>query len=158
MKLLFCIAILFIGSCAHSQSAFKRQSKLELPESARFAHTTVTKDSVVNAFRFGVVVPAYAITASNTFTNAQAMAGGEFGYKHQLYNYGTQLYTTQWSVNLAWFALNTATPPTSIQGIQTFALLGGYDNDLIQAGPMYNPQAPKGQKVGLAVSIGIALH
>lgn len=147
-----------------AQSVFKGQPHLAKPTAAingnPYIRATVQTpaDSVVNAWRFGVVVPAYAVTPSNTFTNAQAMAGGEFGYKHQTYNYATQSYTTVWSINAAWFALNTATPPTSITGIQTFAVLGGYDNDLIQAGPMYNPQAPKGQKVGLAISIGIALH
>lgn len=151
-------SLLFVCNFLTAQSVLKRQPQLALPTLNKFAHATLLTDSTVNAWRFGVVVPAYAITANNSFANAQAMAGGEFGYKHQLYSYATRTYRTVWSINAAWFALNTATPPTSISGIQTFAILGGYDNDLIQAGPMYNPQAPKGQKVGFAVSLGIALH
>ena len=159
---LFLLILITLTIEGFSQSPFKRQPKINAPEVTRFLSRAVTgissTDTIINAWRFGVVVPAYAVTSANTFTNAQAMAGGEFGYKHQRFTFSTQQYNTVWSVNLAWFALNTATPPTSITGIQTFAILGGYSNDLIQAGPMYNPQAPKGQKFGAAVSIGIALH
>lgn len=158
MKYLLIFAILFIGFFSNAQSPFKTLPKVGPPGSHIHAMTMAVvaqPDSLLNVWRFTANVAAYGYTFNG---KSQAMAGAEFGYNHEKWNYTTSKWVTQWSVNGAWFPINSATAITSLQQLESIAVLVGLDNNLIQFGPMLNPNAPHGQQFGICISLGITLN
>jgi hypothetical protein len=169
-KLILALGLLLsIG--AKAQSPFKAEPKLALPQHAlrydRYGTVNPLTDSIVNAWRFGVAVSPVGVTFAGVY---QASAGVEFEYEHQDYNYATQTYRVLWSGGVAWIPINTSTPITGINQLESIGALFGFDNDLIKVGPFYNPntpgpivngvQQPAGFKdrVGAWMAIGINLN
>lgn len=156
MKFIIALSILFISATVYAQSPFKPLAKVYVAQPNRFAHATVVlPDSTLNAWRFTANLAAYGYTFNGV---SQAMSGAEFGYQHEKWSYTSSKWITQWSVNAAWFPLNTAAKITSLQDLESIAVLVGVDNNLVQFGPMINPNAPKGQQIGLCISLGITLN
>lgn len=161
-KIILFILCIGMATAGQAQNPFKPQPKVNSYKAntfARFLAVAPQPDSFVNAFRFGAQVAAFGYTfGPSGQKSSQGLAGAEYGFKHMKWNYATQKWNIQWSANFAWFAINTSTPPTSLDGIQTIAALVGFDNDLIQFGPMWNPHPAPGQNpLGLVISIGISL-
>lgn len=155
MKYLFIVVLLVIAGVAHGQSPFRPLPKVVRHTNPFLRAAATAPDSTLNVWRFTANIAAYGYTFSG---KSQAMAGAEYGYEHEKWNYTTSKWVTQWSVNAAWFPLNSATAITSIQQLESVALLVGLDNNLVQFGPMFNPNAPSGQQFGLCVSLGITLN
>jgi hypothetical protein len=169
MKFILIIAFLFcIGTVANAQSPFKAEPLLQyralsvrsmalstVPAAISPLPSVTQADSIVNAWRFTANISPGGYTFNGTY---QVMAGAEFGWQHQSYSYATQTYTVIYSINAAWFPINSANGFTSLSGISSVAALFGFDNNLIQFGPMYNPNAPANQKWGVCAVIGITLN
>lgn len=158
--LLIAFFTLFIGLCASAQSPFKSEPKPAARLELRLG-ATVQPDSIVNAWRFTANFAAYGYSFNGT---SSALSGGEFGYEHQSYNYATQTLTVIWSVNAAWFPINSALPISGLQSFETLGLTFGFHNPFpvgnseIQIGPSFNPNAPKNQQFGILATIGILLN
>lgn len=159
---LFIIALLFIGTMANGQSPFKAEPKVVIRNNP-FARVSVAQpDSFLNAWRFTANVAAYGYSFGSGGTSSE-LSGAEFGYEHQKWNYITSTWDVKWSVNAAWFPINTALPVT-LSNIQTFGVTFGFKNPLpvgnsvIQIGPDYNPNAPKNNRLGVLATIGILLN
>jgi hypothetical protein len=114
-------------------------------------------DSIHNVWRFGVTISPVGYTLAGVY---QASAGVEFGYQHQDYSYATQTNRVLWSANGVWIPINTSTPITSIQQLESLGALFGFDNNLIQVGPFVNPNAPGPfkNKAGFWAVLGINLN
>jgi hypothetical protein len=150
------VALLFIGTIVSAQSPFKSEPKLSHPIIGRFDRAINPKtDSIVNVYRFAVGISPAGFTFGGTY---QAAAGLEYGIQHQDYNFATQKYTVLWSANGVWIPINTATKIQSIKDIATFGALVGFQNNLIQVGPFYNPNAIGKDRVGIWVVLGINLN
>ena len=163
MKILLLASIIIISAVANAQSPFVRETLPAQRQSNQYAHLTVSQsDSIVNAWRFTANVAAYSYTFGNGGTSGE-LTGAEFGYQHQSYNYATQILSVLWSINAAWFPINTVLP-IMLSNIQTFGLTFGFKNPLpvgnsiIQVGPDYNPNAPKTQHFGALATVGILLN
>ena len=158
--LVFLLATI-INFSTNAQSPFMREARPGLRYSNPYAHATAAEpDSFVNAFRFTANVAAYSYTFGGT---SGSLTGAEFGYEHQRYNYADSTLSVVWSINAAWFPINTSLPIT-ISNIQTFGLTFGFKNpfpignSVIQVGPDYNPNALKNQHFGALATIGILLN
>jgi hypothetical protein len=163
MKYLLIVCILLIGAVANAQSPFSKEVLPTARPSNPYAHALVVQaDSFVNAWRFTANVAAYCYTFGSGGTSGE-LTGAEFGYQHQQFNYATQTLSVVWSINAAWFPINTALPIT-LSNIQTFGLTFGFKNpvpvgnSIIQVGPDYNPNAPKTQHFGVLATVGILLN
>lgn len=157
--ILFLIAIVFAGAVS-AQSPFKAEPK---PYVNPFARDVVSRPIYVNAWRFTGNISAYNYTFSKGAASSSDLIGAEYGYEHQKYDTATKGYDVVWSVNAAWFPINTAAP-VSIANMQTFGATFGFKNPLpignsvIQVGPDYNFHAPKGQQFGVLATIGILFN
>jgi hypothetical protein len=64
-----------------------------------------------------------------------------------------------WSINGAWFPINTAATVHSLADLSTVAALFGFVNNLIQLGPLYNFNPPTlKDRWGVCLAIGITLN
>lgn len=160
VKLLL-IAILFC-SAVNAQSPFKPEPRVVLKANP-FIHAAVAQpDSFYNAWRFSANIAAYNYTFGSG-GGSSALTGAEYGYEHQKWNYTTGSWDVLWSVNAAWFPINTALP-VSIANMQTFGATFGFKNPIpvgnsvIQIGPDFNPHAPKNQQFGVLATIGILFN
>lgn len=161
-KVAVIIFLLGAGVVVHAQSPFKSETKQILGGKSRLMLAAVQPDSLINAWRFTANVAAYSYTFGNGGQSSE-LSGAEFGYEHQRYNYSTGGLDVLWSINLAWFPINTSAPIT-ISNIQTFGATFGFKNPLpvgnsvIQVGPDFNLHAPKNQQFGLMATVGILLN
>lgn len=155
-KLILILVIVLAAFQSHGQSPFKKQPNLSAPVHNFFARAVVAQnDSIVNSWRFTASISPFTFTLGGGGYGASA--GSEYGYKHQSYSYTAQSYTTLYSINAAWVPIVSSDSIRGIGDIAHFAILGGFDDDLIQVGPMWNPNNPKGQKWGVMLALGIKL-
>lgn len=171
MRYLLIAFLIFTGFFAKAQSPFKPEPKLapaklspdlyaHAPDKGKYKVTRygiTSTDSILNVFRFGVVVSPVGYTFAGVY---QASAGVEYGIQHQDYNYATQKYTVLWSANFVYVPISTAAQITSLQQFETVGALFGFDNNLIQLGPFYNPNTPGAfkSKAGAWIVLGINLN
>jgi hypothetical protein len=162
MKLLLILALVLTGVIANAQSPFRAEPKV-ISNTNRFAHAVVAQtDSFVNVWRFtgNVAVYNYNLGSSG---GSSALTGAEYGYEHQKWDYAAGTWNVLWSVNAAWFPINTALPIT-LANMQTFGVTFGFKNPLpignsiIQIGPDFNPHAPKPQQFGVLATVGILFN
>lgn len=144
LKLILLVGLILSAMSSFGQyNPFVREPKLALPQRAlrydRYGTVNPLTDSIVNAVRFGVAVSPAGVTFAGVY---QASASVEIEYEHEDYNYATQTYKILWSGGLAWIPINTSTPITGIQQLESIGALFGFDNDLIKVGPFYNPNTP----------------
>jgi hypothetical protein len=161
--LLIALLTFFIASCASAQSPFKPELRQILPSKAHLLGVSAPQpDSIINAWRFTANVAAYGYTFGNGGQSSE-LSGAEFGYEHQRYNYTTGNLDVLWSINAAWFPINTSAPLT-LSNIQTFGITFGFKNpfpvgnSVIQLGPDFNPNAPAANKFGIMATVGILLN
>jgi hypothetical protein len=160
------VILVFASICslgANAQSFFSRLPKYAPPQKAQlndmaFApraliYTAPVTDSIYNAFRPIVVAAAYSEPGNIL------MAGIGVAYQHVDYNYATQLTSVKWEVAGVGFAGGSVIP-NSIASIVTAGILGGLpiQGVPILAGPDYNFGAPKGNKIGFAITATINLN
>ena len=162
MKLLLIAALVLIAGYANAQSPFRPEPKVILTTN-RFAHAAVAQpDSFVNVWRFTGNIAVYNYNLGSA-GGSSALTGAEYGYEHQKWNYTTGGWDVLWSINAAWFPINTALPIT-LANMQTFGATFGFKNpfpvgnSIIQIGPDYNPHAPKSQQFGVLATVGILFN
>lgn len=167
-KYMLVLLLAGIGMTAHGQSPFRPMPKVVTVQSApAFRHSAaavILADSFVNAWRFTANFSPGAYTINGTY---QVLAGAEYGYQHQKWDYTTNKWKVVWSINGAWFPLNSAAFTDSLsqgnikltlKSLSTIGATFGFNNNLFQLGPMYNPNAPPGKRWGLLFSFGITLN
>lgn len=94
--------------------------------------TTVTAvDSTFFAVRPTIVPSAFSITSG------RVSAGAGFGLKRMTYNYSTQKFYTNWSIN-ALGLLGGVIAPTTPQMAASYALTLGLLNDIVNIGVEFN--------------------
>ena len=162
MKILLLIALLFMVVFANAQSPFKPEPKVVVPNNY-YMHVTVAQpDSFVNVFRFTGNVAAYNYTFGSGGGSSN-LSGAEYGWERQRFNYTTNAWDVLYSINVAWFPINTSAP-VSLANMQTFGATFGFKNPIpvgnsvIQIGPDFNPHAPKSQQFGVLATIGILFN
>lgn len=160
--LILLMVMIGIGASASAQSPFKPEAKVILKTNP-FVHAAIAQpDSSVGAWRFTANLAAYNYTFGGGVHSAN-LSGAEYGYEWQTYNYITSQWVVNYSVNVAWFPINTAAP-ISLSNLATFGLTFGFKNPIpvgnsvIQLGPDYNFNAPSSQKFGLMATVGILLN
>lgn len=137
--------LLIIGvSQVHAQSPFKPLPKIAKSVSP-FAHALAPVDSSMNAFRILSVAAAYAEPGNIL------MAGIGYGYQWLKWDNSTQKWLCKLSISPVAFAGGSVAPSTPAS-IMSIGIMGGIDNNLILAGPIYNFGT---RQVGIALSIGI---
>jgi len=131
----------------HAQSPFK-----PVPRVVTFAAhnpfakaAIVQKDSSLNAWRIISVAAAYAEPGNIL------MAGIGYGYQHLSWDYTAEKWICKWSISPVAFAGGSVAPSTPAS-VMSVGVLGGINNNLIMAGPVYNFGT---KQFGVAVSIGI---
>jgi hypothetical protein len=153
MKYLFAVLLIFAVNSAFSQTLFARLPRLN-PYNAPHvqelgiqphAATITPTDSIFNAIRPIVIGTAYA------YPGNLLMAGAGLSYQHLDYNYGTQLYSCTWSVSVIGFAGGSVVPSTPAS-IMSVGIMGGYLNNAIELGPIYNFGT---KQFGIAAAWGI---
>jgi hypothetical protein len=147
---------------ANAQSPFMKEARPTRKAENPFVRTTgpIQSDSIVNAWRFTASVPGYVYTFGG---KSGTVIAAEYGFQHQRYNYADSTLSVVWSINAAWVPVNTSLPIT-LANLQTFGVTFGFKNpipignSIIQVGPDYNPNAPKGQHFGALATVGILLN
>lgn len=154
--LLSIIAILAISFSTMAQNPFK-----PIPKVSSVTQTTTMgkyykvqklsltmPDSLLNAWRIISVAAAYAEP------NNILMAGAGYGYQHLQWDYVNQKWICKWSVSPVAFAGGSVAPNTP-SSVMSVGILGGFSNNLILFGPIYNFGL---KQFGVAISIGISFN
>lgn len=155
-KVLIFALLVLSSAFGYSQSPFRALPKVKAPVNRLFRAVNAPADSFQNVWRFTANISPVGYTFSGLY---QALAGAQYGYQHIQWDWTTQKWKVLWSVNGAWFPINTATGVHSLADLSTIAVLVGFDNNLIQLGPLYNFHPPSEKdKWGLCLTIGITLN
>ncbi len=144
-KVIAIIMILSISVSASSQGFFKPLSKKPEYNNLKGAHVT-SSDSTFFSVRPIANIAAMSLPAF------QAMAGAGIGLQNITYNYNSQRYYCNYSINGIMFAGGNIAPATPTPTL-TYALMIGFLNNLIMIGPGLN-----GGKIQGIISIGISLN
>lgn len=136
-----------LSPAAHAQSPFKAIPKVISYQATNpFAKAAIAvKDSSVSAWRIVSVAAAYAEPGNIL------MAGVGYGFQHLSWDYDAQKWVCKWSVSPVAFAGGSVAPSTPAS-VMSIGILGGINNNLVMAGPVYNFGT---KQFGVAVSIGI---
>jgi len=148
MKYLFLLLLSVISFRALAQSPFRPLPKEKTVPRTKLFKALSAQDSTENAWRFTANIVAYAEPGNIL------MAGIGYGYQHLKYNVSTEKWDAKWSVSAVGFA-GGSVAPTTPASIASFGIMGGINNNLFMAGPIYNPGA---KQFGVALSIGISLN
>lgn len=148
MKYVISCCLLVLSVFCRAQTPFRSLPKIHVPENRFFRTITTQHDSLLSAWRFSANIAAYAEPGNIL------MAGVGYGYQHLKYDYSSSKWVCQWSINAVGFA-GGSVAPTTPSTIVSFGILGGIVNNLIMAGPIYNPGA---KQFGIALSLGISLN
>ena len=144
--LILILGISLLAPGAHAQSPFRPIPKVVTVQASPFLRAAVSlPDSSLNAWRIVTVAACYAEPGNIL------MAGIGYGYQHLNWDYTNQKWVCQWSVSPAAFAGGSVAPSTPAS-IMSVGILGGIDNNLVMAGPIYNFGT---KQFGVGVSIGI---
>ena len=153
MKLLICIALLFIGYSVNAQSFFKsippyrasnKYAKLS------FSATTAMPDSTFTGFRPVISAAVYG------YTKAQGSAlftGAGISYENDTWNASTQKWYTNWSVGALFYAGGTSAP-TGLSGVIAAGINLSFFNKLLSVGGAWNFQTQSVMPT-IGVSVGV---
>jgi hypothetical protein len=162
MKFRMLFLLMLITGMVSAQSPFNSEHKVVVNTNAFDRETLVQPDSFYNAWRFTGNLAAYNYTFGSG-GGSSSLSGAEYGYEHQRWNYLNGNWDVLWSINAAWFPINTASPVT-LANLETFGATFGFKNpipignSIIQIGPDFNPHAPKNQQFGLLATVGILFN
>lgn len=149
-KIIFIALLVFASTAIHAQSflhSLKSPTTMGL-KTHKLGLVLGTVDSsnlTINAFRPQASIVAYSEPGNIL------MAGVGGGYDHLKWVPATKSWSVVWSVNAMAFAGGSVAPNTP-SSVMSVGILGGVDNNLILAGPVYNFGT---KQFGVAVSIGI---
>lgn len=141
------LALLTLSSICKAQSPFKALPRIK-SASLGFAKVLSQKDSFLHAWRFEANIAAYSEPGNI------AMAGIGYGFQSLKWNYNTSKWYCRWSISGVGFAGGSVAPSTPAS-IMSLGLLGGFVDNLLMAGPVYNFGT---KQFGIAISAGINLN
>jgi hypothetical protein len=147
-KVILFTVFTFLIHFSFAQSFFKPLPKRQhvVTTNLRFSPTVTSTDSTFFAFRPEGNIAALSIPSF------QAMAGAGFGVQNITYNFLTQRYYCNYSINAVMFAGGNISPSVPTATL-TYALMIGALNNMIMAGAGVN-----GGKAQFIVSIGILFN
>jgi len=147
-KIILLIGFTFFIHSAFAQSFFKALPKKQhvVTTNLRFSPTVTATDSTFFAFRPEANIAALSVPSF------QAMAGAGFGVQNITYNFLTQRYYCNYSINAVMFAGGNIAPSVPTPTL-TYAIMIGALNNMVMAGAGIN-----GGKAQFIVSIGILFN
>lgn len=152
MKLVLVLVALVLSSTCFSQSFFKPVPKpamhLKLNPSG---HLGITQpDSTFTGIRPIVSAAAYGYTKQ---TGSSLFTGAGISYEHDIYDFNTQKWYTQWSIGGLFYG-GGAAAPKGLSSVIATGVAASFFNKLLSVGAAYNLQAKVWMPtIGLSVSL-----
>lgn len=126
------LPLLLLSSACSAQSFFKPVPKIpQFYASPFYKSITVQKDSSITAFRPVAIAAAYGYESGS---KSVIMAGSGFGLKRLTYDYATQKWKSNYSINALAWAVGTVSPSLVVPAFAIGLAVGVINDNVLLGG------------------------